>query len=38
MEEVGKQLALRMITLFSGAVKGMSFYPESHPAIRQPLS
>ncbi|GFE62057.1 HD-GYP domain-containing protein [Geobacter sp. AOG2] len=37
MEEVDKQLALRMITLFSGAVKGMAFYPESHPAIRQPL-
>jgi len=37
MDEVDKQLALRMITLFSGAVKGMAFYPESHPAIRQPL-
>jgi len=37
MGEVDKQLALRMITLFSGAVKGMGFYPESHPAIRQPL-
>jgi len=37
MEELDKQLALRMITLFSGAVKGMGFYPESHPAIRQPL-
>jgi putative nucleotidyltransferase with HDIG domain len=37
MEEVDKQLALRMITLFSGAVKGMAFYPESHPAIHQPL-
>jgi putative nucleotidyltransferase with HDIG domain len=37
MEEVDKQLALRIITLFSGAVKGMAFYPESHPAIRQPL-
>ena len=37
MAEVDKQLALRMITLFSGAVKGMAFYPESHPAIRQPL-
>ena len=37
MEELDKQLALRIITLFSGAVKGMGFYPESHPAIRQPL-
>ncbi|MDR3579769.1 MAG: HD domain-containing protein [Oryzomonas sp.] len=37
MEEVDKQLALRIITLFSGAVKGMALYPESHPAIRQPL-
>lgn len=37
MWEMDKQLALRMITLFSGAVKGMAFYPESHPAIRQPL-
>ncbi|MDD2856950.1 MAG: HD domain-containing protein, partial [Desulfuromonadaceae bacterium] len=27
----------KLITLFSGAVKGMSFYPASHPAIRQPL-
>jgi len=38
MEALDKQGALRLITLFSGAVKGMSFYPESHPAIRQPLS
>ncbi|KAA0891368.1 HD-GYP domain-containing protein [Oryzomonas rubra] len=37
MEELDKQLALRMITLFSGAVKGIAFYPESHPAIRRPL-
>lgn len=26
-----------MVTLFSGAIKGMAFYPASHPAIRQPL-
>jgi putative nucleotidyltransferase with HDIG domain len=26
-----------MVTLFSGAVKGMAFYPASHPAIRQPM-
>ncbi|MDA8429955.1 MAG: HD domain-containing protein [Geobacteraceae bacterium] len=37
MESLDNQGALRMITLFSGAVKGMAFYPASHPAIRQPL-
>lgn len=37
MEALDKQAALRMITLFSGAVKGVAFYPDSHPAIRQPL-
>lgn len=37
MDAIDKQNALRMITLFSGAVKGMAFYPASHPAIRQPL-
>ena len=37
MDTLDKQNALRMITLFSGAVKGMAFYPASHPAIRQPL-
>jgi putative nucleotidyltransferase with HDIG domain len=37
MEVLDNQGALRMITLFSGAVKGMSFYPASHPAIHQPL-
>jgi HD-GYP domain-containing protein (c-di-GMP phosphodiesterase class II) len=26
-----------MVTVFSGAVKGMAFYPASHPAIRQQL-
>ncbi len=31
------QAALRMVTVFSGAVKGMAFYPASHPAISQPL-
>jgi len=31
------QTAQRMLTLFSGAIKGMAFYPASHPAIRQPL-
>ena len=37
MESLDKPSALRLLTLFSGAVKGMSFYPASHPAIRQPL-
>jgi len=29
--------ALRMITLLSGAIKGMAFYPPSHPSIHQPM-
>ncbi len=37
MESLDKPNALRLITLFSGAVKGIAFYPASHPAIRQPL-
>lgn len=37
METLDKQSALRLLTLFSGAVKGTAFYPDSHPAIRQPL-
>lgn len=37
MEALDLQSALRVVTLFSGAVKGMAFYPPSHPAIRQPL-
>jgi putative nucleotidyltransferase with HDIG domain len=37
MEPLDNQGALRVITLFSGAVKGMTFYPASHPAIYQPL-
>lgn len=37
MESLDFQGALKMVTLFSGAVKGMAFYPASHPAIRQPL-
>jgi putative nucleotidyltransferase with HDIG domain len=37
MEALDQQSALRLLTLFSGAVKGMAFYPSSHPAIRQPL-
>jgi len=37
MGSLDKPNALRLITLFSGAVKGMAFYPASHPALRQPL-
>ena len=37
MEALDNQGALRMVTLFSGAVKGMVFYPPSHPSIRQPM-
>ena len=37
MKALDKQATLRMMTVFSGAVKGMAFYPTSHPAIRQPL-
>ena len=37
MEAINKTNALHLITLFAGAVKGVSFYPASHPAIRQPL-
>jgi len=37
MESLDKQTALRLITLFSGAVKGIVFYPASHPAIYQPM-
>jgi HD-GYP domain-containing protein (c-di-GMP phosphodiesterase class II) len=37
MRAMDRQAALRMMTVFSGAVKGMAFYPPAHPAIRQPL-
>lgn len=37
MSVLDKQAAVRMLTVFSGAVKGMALYPASHPAIRQPL-
>ncbi|MBK5276740.1 MAG: HD domain-containing protein [Desulfuromonadales bacterium] len=37
MEVLDSQVALKIATLFSGAVKGIGFYPASHPAIRQPL-
>ena len=37
MEALDNRGALRIVTLFSGAVKGMAFYPASHPSIRQPM-
>ena len=37
MEALDNQGALKVVTLFSGAVKGMAFYPASHPSIRQPM-
>lgn len=37
MRAFDMQGAIKMLTLFSGAVKGMAFYPDSHPAIRKPL-
>lgn len=37
MGSLDKTIALRLITLFSGVVKGIAFYPASHSAIRQPL-
>lgn len=37
MSVLDRQAALRMLTVFSGALKGIAFYPTSHPAIRQQL-
>jgi len=37
MEALDNNGALRVVTLFTGAVKGMAFYPASHPSIRQPM-
>jgi putative nucleotidyltransferase with HDIG domain len=37
MESLENQDAMKLITLFSSTIKGISFYPASHPAIRQPL-
>lgn len=37
MEALDNKGALRVVTLFTGAVKGMAFYPASHPSIRQPM-
>lgn len=32
-----QQTAQRVVTLFSGVLKGINFYPASHPSILQPL-
>lgn len=37
MGSLDKTTALRLVTLFSGTVKGMALYPASHPAVKQPL-
>ena len=37
MPPLDKQAALRLLTVFSGTVKGMTLYPAAHPAIQQPL-
>ena len=37
MAALDSQTIQRILTLFSGAIKGISFYPASNPAIRQPL-
>ncbi|ABQ24348.1 HD-GYP domain-containing protein [Geotalea uraniireducens] len=37
MSEISLQTAQRLVTLLSGAMKGMTFYPARHPAIMQPL-
>ncbi len=37
MSETSMQIAQRLATLLSGAMKGMTFYPAGHPAIIQPL-
>jgi len=37
MGALDKPAALRLMTVFSGAIKGITFYPASHPSIRLPL-
>lgn len=37
MSTLDAQAIQRILTLLSGAIKGISFYPASHPAIRQSL-
>ena len=37
MSTASQQIALRVATLFSGVLKGIHFYPASHPSILQPL-
>lgn len=38
MEGFDTSRSLRMVTLLSGAIKGMAFYPPSHPSIHQPMT
>lgn len=38
MEVFDTSRAIRMVTLLSGAIKGMGFYPPSHPSIHQPMT
>ncbi|HEY6838669.1 MAG TPA: HD-GYP domain-containing protein [Geobacteraceae bacterium] len=37
MSDVTMQRAQRLATLLSGAIKGISFYPAGHPAVKQPI-
>ncbi len=37
MADLSLQTAQRLATLLTGSLKGMSFYPPGHPAVRQPL-
>jgi putative nucleotidyltransferase with HDIG domain len=37
MSNVTLPLAQRLLTLLIGAIKGNSFYPAGHPAVKQPL-
>lgn len=37
MSDLTLQRAQRLATLLSGSIKGISFYPAGHPAIKQPI-
>jgi putative nucleotidyltransferase with HDIG domain len=37
MQQIDRNEAQRLITLCSAAIKGIAFYPPSHPVIHQPL-
>ncbi len=37
MSQFDKQTATKFITIFSGAIRNITFYPASHPSIRLPL-